>query len=53
MNQKNSDISKGYQETELNLEEGSEKINNANNAQIVDMDVKMEAEEETPVQVVG
>ena len=53
MNQKNSDISKGDQETELNLEEGSENNNNTNNAQTVGMDVKMEAEEETSVQVVG
>ena len=38
MNQKNSDISKGEQETELNLEEGSEN-NSTNNVQNVDMDV--------------
>ena len=52
MNQKNSDISKGDQETELNLEEGSENNNNTNNVQNVDMDVKMEAEGETSEQVV-
>jgi len=51
MNQKNSNISKGDQETDLNLEEDSENINNTNNAQIVGVDVKMEAEEEAPVQV--
>ena len=40
MNQKNSDISKGEQKTELNLEEGSENNNNTNNnVQNVDMDV--------------
>ena len=52
MNQKNSNISKGDQETDLNLEEDSENINNTNNAQTVGVDVKMEAEEETSVQVV-
>ena len=51
MNQKNSNISKGDQETDLNLEEDSETIN-TNNAQTVGVDVKMEAEEETSVQVV-
>ena len=49
MNQKNSDISKGDQERELNLEEDSENINNTNNAQTIGVDVKMEAEEETSV----
>ena len=39
MNQKNSDISKGDQERELNLEEGSESNNNTNNVQNADMDV--------------
>ena len=39
MNQKNSDISKRDQETELNLEEGSENNNKTNNVQNVDMDV--------------
>ena len=52
MKQKNSDISKGDQETELNLEEGSENNNTANNAQTVGKDVRMEAEEEASVQVV-
>ena len=51
MNQKNSDISKRDQETELNLEEGSEN-NNTSNVQNEDMDVIMEAEEEASVQVV-
>ena len=39
MNQKNSNISKGDQETELNLEEGSESNNNTNNVQNAGMDV--------------
>ena len=39
MNQKNSNISKGDQETDLNLEEDSENINNTNNAQTVGVDV--------------
>jgi len=38
MNQKNSDISKRDQETELNLEEGLEN-NNTSNVQNGDMDV--------------
>ena len=46
MNQKNSNISKGDHETDLNLEEDSETVN-TNNAQTVGVDVKMEAEEET------
>ena len=52
MNQKNSNISKGDQETDLNLEEDSETINNTNNVQTMGVDVKMEAEEEPSVQVV-
>ena len=52
MNQKNSNISKGDQETDLNLKEDSENIKNTNNAQTVGVDVKMEAEEETSVQVI-
>jgi hypothetical protein len=52
MNQKNSNISKGDQERELNLEEDSENINNTNNDQTVGVDVKMAAEEEASVQVV-
>ena len=51
MNQKNSNISKGDQETDLNLEEDSETIN-TNNVQTMGVDVKMEAEEEISVQVV-
>ena len=39
MNQKNSNISKGDQATDLNLEEDSENINNTNNVQNVGMDV--------------
>ncbi len=53
MNQKNSDISMGDQEAELNLDEESENIINTNNAQTVDVKVKMEAEEEASVQMVG
>ena len=52
MNQKNSNISKRDQETNLNLEDDSETINNTNNAQTVGVEVKMEAEEETSVQVI-
>ena len=51
MNQKNSNISKGDQETDLNLEEDSETFN-TNNVQTMGVDVKMEAEEGTSVQVV-
>ena len=40
MNQKNSNISKGDQERELNLEEDSENINNTNNDQTVGVDVE-------------
>ena len=56
MNQKNSDISKGDQETELNLEEGSESNNNnTNNVQgtdAVDVEMKIESDGEASVQVV-
>ena len=54
MNQKNSSISKGDQETELNLE-GSESNKNTINVQTtnaVDMEMKIESDGESSVQVV-
>ena len=55
MNQKNSDISKGDQETGLNLEESESNNNITNSAQdtnAVNMEMKIESDGEPSVQVV-